>query len=335
LPWSDNPRDDAATMESRMLQEFGRMPDVLLFLQDYDIVNTRLYPRTALNDTKYLVLYDDTMRNVGEMMLTGLACADLLLPTYEYLTVRMPSVAHIPRVWQPHSALPAFALPYNPAPVNTVLLVGAVMDGYPLRQRVSERLNGGDTRFEQFAHPGWQPGKSLSHIDAFARAMQEHIACILDATVNNFVVAKVFEVPAVGALLLMSDDVRDGLEALGLFHGEHYLSFNASSLDETVNWVLAPANRLAVDTIRAAGQALVHAQHMTLPHRVETIHAAGLEAARVKRAGGEWDLSFAPFPNYDDWPRRDSVSAEIYRGARGYPRARLLVGHEEGRRLRL
>ena len=132
IPTSDNPRDSAEVMEARMAVEFGgRIPNVLLFLQDYDIMDREKYPRKLLSETSYLCWYDDTpFSGFPPQYAAGLDDATLLLPTYEYLQQRTPSLASVPRVWMPHSALPAFeSLPFNTDPREKVLLVGAVMGG--------------------------------------------------------------------------------------------------------------------------------------------------------------------------------------------------------------
>ena len=336
IPTFNDPRDNATYMEARMAAEFGgRAPDVILFLQDFGLLDTTLWPRTFLRNTKYLCWYDDTPRGASFEGWKALLGADILLPTYEYLVQRIAvgDLASKPRIWMPHSALPAFVLPFNINPQAQVLLVGMVMSGYPLREQVKARIDRGDSRLTQYSHPGWQVGPSFSHIDDFANAMNRFLACILDGSANNFVVAKVFEVPATGSLLLMSDDLRDALLALGFEDGRHYLSFNSSSLDATVDWVLLPANRPQVDKIRAAGQAVAHARHLTV-HRVDAIHLAALEAARAKADDDAINVGeVSPFPEYAKWAWKDERSAEFYRGERSYRRARLLVEHEESRLL--
>jgi hypothetical protein len=332
VPLVNDPRDSAEVMEATMLKNFGRAPDVLLFLQDLALLSRTLWPRNLLNETKYMCWYDDTPRGPNPSM-AYLMDANLLLPTYEYLLLRAPMLTDVPRLWMPHSALPMYELPFNTAPLNKVLLVGHVEAGYPMRQAVRDRMDRGDTRFEQFASPGWQPGQSLAHNDEFAAAIHAHIASIFDGSRNNFVVAKVMEVTATGALLLFSDDLSDALEALGFVDGQHWVSFNASSLDTVVDWVLDPRSRARVDAIRAAGQALSHARHRT-DARVDAIHAVALELARAKREGGEPNLgSVRRFPNYADWKRKDSRSAEYYADRAVYARARVLVEHEEWRRV--
>jgi hypothetical protein len=340
IPTMNDPRDSWEFMEARMLVEFGRLPDVLLLLSDVGLTGGRYdnFTRSGFfSKTQVLDWFDDTPRGIGPAYSQLLRGVSVMLPTYEYLIEnRAPATGGIPRVWMPHSALPAFfAQPVNPEPAPVVLLVGATMEGYPLRVEVKARIDQGDKRFVQWAHPGWAAGPSMQHIDDFAAAIREHLACILDGSANNFVVAKVFEVPATGSLLLMSDDVRDALVALGLRSGEHYLSYNRSSLDATVDWVLDPANRPAVDGMRAAGRVLAAARHTTR-HRVEAIHAVGEMAARVQRErGGVWDAAslaaVTSFPAYKDWDWKDPASARYYSEAAAYRRARVVEEAEQRR----
>lgn len=335
VPTVNDPRDSWEFMEARMLREFGRLPDVLLLLSDVGLTGMRSryenFTRSGFfAKTQVLDWFDDFPRGAGrdnELRLRGVS---VMMPTYEYLVEnRAPATAGTPRVWMPHSALPAFyAQPLHPAPAPVVLLVGATMDGYPLRMEVKARIDHGDKRFVQWAHPGWTAGPSMQHIDDFAAAIRNHLACILDGSANNFVVAKVFEVPATGSLLLMSDDVIDALAALGLRSGEHYLSYNRSSLDATADWVLDPSNRPAVDRMRAAGRALAVARHTTR-HRVDAIHAVGEMAARVQREkGGVWDAAslaaVTSFPAYRDWPWKNPASARYYSEAATYRRAQIV-----------
>lgn len=331
FPRSREPREDAVSMEANMLRDFGRAPDVLLIfhynVHEMKVVDRKRYPRVLLNVTKYMSVFDDLPRNPGPTFFSAgdvdwlsLADADLLLPTYEYLMVRAQAIMHVPRLWMPHSALPMFEMPFNSVPRCIILLVGHVdAIDYPMRAAIQRRIDDGDKRFERFKDPGWQPGPSLSHVDMFATALHANLAAIFCSNRHHYAVSKVMEVPATGALLLFTDDLNDALEALGFVDGVHWVSYNASSLDATVDWVLDPRNRARVDAIRAKGQALAHARHRT-DARVDAIHAAALELARVKREGGKPNLtSVARFPNYADWARKDPRSAEYYAGTSEYP----------------
>lgn len=304
VPRINDPRDSWEEMAANMREDFGRAPAVVLFLQDYDLLLPSKFPRDPFfNTTQLFCWYDDTTRSPSPDMGAALAHASLLLPTYEYLRRRVRPADETPAVWMPHAALPHFALAFNTEPRRAVLLVGMVMGGYPAREAIKQRINRGDARFAQFAHPGWQPGASFAHVDDFARAMQAHVACIFDGSGNNFAVSKVFEVPATGSLMMITDDIERPLAALGLLAGEHFVSFNLSTLDAAVDWVLAPSNARRVDAMRAAAQKVVHDRHLS-EHRARAIHAAALAAARVASGAAEGlDLAaLSPFPAFEAWP---------------------------------
>jgi hypothetical protein len=326
VPRARKPREDAASMEANMLRDFGRAPDVLLFFHynvyEMKVVDKKRYPRKLLNATKYMSMFDDLPRNPGLTFFSAgdaewfsLVDADLLLPTYEYLMVRAQAIMHVPRIWMPHSALPVFEMPFNVAPRRIILLVGFIdFADYPMRAAIQQRIKDGDSRFERFNDPGLLPGPSFTHVSSFAAALHANLAAIFCASRHHYTVSKVMEVPATGALLLFTDDVSDALKALGFLDGVHWISYNASSLDTIVDWVLDPRNRERVDTIRAAGQALAHARHSTAA-RVDAIHKAAIELARTERKeGGPNITSIAPFPNYADWTWKDPRSAEYYAG---------------------
>lgn len=87
--------------------------------------------------------------------------------------------------------------------------------------------------------------------------------------------AKVFEIPAAGCLLLLNAEMVPIVARLGFMPLVHYVPYTASTLDSVVNAVLDPVNADAVDTVRRQGQALVWARH-TVSHRAAVLHAAAL-----------------------------------------------------------
>lgn len=326
VPRSDSPRDTWDEMLVNMKEQYdGRLPDVILLLQDWDLLNPEMFPSPPeFATTQRLCWIDDVTRHPPESMNFAVSHASVLLPTYEYLRVRLPATVNTTTVWVPHAALPHFELAFNPAPKRVVLLIGMIV-GYPLREIIKDKFDKGDKRIELFHHPGWQPGPSLAHIDQFAAAINAHIACIMCASANNFVISKVFEVSATGSLLVITDDIADGMAALGFIDGVNYKSYNITTLDATLDWLLDPHNALEIDFIRAAGQKLVHDRH-TMRHRADAIHAIALEGARVKarldagHLNTTYDLKLIQrFPNYNEWAWKSPASARWY----GYSRRRV------------
>ena len=83
-------------------------------------------PSLAISRTKVLCWINDMPYQTRGAVSAALVGADVVLPTYEYLMPRLPQLFDSARVWVPHSIVPNFALPINPAPINQVRpLMGA------------------------------------------------------------------------------------------------------------------------------------------------------------------------------------------------------------------
>jgi hypothetical protein len=282
--WRVTPRlPEAATwpeLWTGMARQWGgRPPDVVIFVEDYASI-TRLGPRNASRDggssggPRAWLFSDDVHYFSEEQHATldaALHAVDLLLCTYEEPFRRLHPEHSRLRVFSvPHAASPLFALPINPTPREAVLLAGATgLPWYPYRALVQERIAAGDARFALLAHPGY----ALRHDPAapegsvgvgFARLLNGHLAVITDGLKLNYMVAKMFEIPATGALLLVNEEMAASLERYaGMLPFVHYVPYTAATLDAVVDAVLDPANRPYVDRVRAQGQELVWARHTT------------------------------------------------------------------------
>jgi hypothetical protein len=148
------------TSIDNMITSFGRSPDVILLLEDYNVLNpeNHLYKSDLLHGTNIICWFDDVVRK-GKIIEPPffpqgllLSMSQLLLPTYEYVVIiRMPETAHVPRVWMPHSTTPQFLLPFNTDPVYTILLAGTIdPDVYPMRSFIFDKMNHGDERFKRY-----------------------------------------------------------------------------------------------------------------------------------------------------------------------------------------
>ena len=214
---------------------------------------------------------------------------DAVVGTYMPLLEHFfPGAAGLPRLHLPHAASAHFLLPLNPAPLPRVLLAGAASpEHYPYRALVAAKVAAGDARFVQLHHPGYTPSEMATNSAVtgsnFAAVLHRHLAVITDGLVYNYTVAKLFEIPAVGALLLANSELTPHLAALGFMPGVHFVEYTWETLDAVVDWVLGAANRGAVEAVRAQGQALVWARH-TVQHRVAALNAAARMAAAVLHA---------------------------------------------------
>ena len=95
----------------------------------------------------------------------------------------------------------------------------------------------------------------------FARLLNHYRAAFTDSSRFNYLVAKFFEIPATGALLVADRKASPSLRQLGLIEGEHYIAASFDDLEEQVRFTLDESNHDSLDSVRARGQALVWERH--------------------------------------------------------------------------
>jgi len=252
----------------------GGWPDVVLFWESYPQA-ARYWPE--FREHGRLFVMTDDLHHEREGMEDALVAADGVLSTYApRLTAYVPRVDPERVHWVPHAACADFLLPVEESPAPVVFVSGAMSDAYPLRLAMRDLALRRPELARLHVHPGYRTdfdyGNDQRVGRGFAAAMHQCLAAFTDALVHHYIVAKHFEIPATGSLLIADRAVSDQLAALGFIDGEHYLSATASDLERVVSWAVAPSSYAEADTIRRRGHALVHARHTTA-HRAQTIDA--------------------------------------------------------------
>lgn len=265
----------------------GCVPDVLLFVLQYwwEFINlAHLGPRPPkLNNTVIMTFHDDLHWHIVKFRATqlqALMAADAIMTTYAYnILPYYPELASGPPKpiqWIPHAAAPDFFVPIQEKPERMkILLSGSTLPKfYPYRYMVERWIRDrNDTRFEQLEHPGY---KNYTGVRTLGRGYAEHVnkyvACIADGLILNYTVAKVFELPAAGCLLLLNDEMAPWVQELGFEPFRHYIPYNKSSLDAIADFLLDPQNLEAINIMRRRAQQLVRAKHQ-IHHRVALLHA--------------------------------------------------------------
>jgi hypothetical protein len=268
----------------------GRVPDVLLLVDGVATLGGLRGERAAspLAATRILLFINPPPLGLESestpALAAALAAADLVASTHDITAAY--SAKGAPHVWVPHAASPQYRLPMRPAAdVVRRVLLSPVSDGTAphlrtFRALVESRLRAGDDRFVAVKAAGALAGESAlaSASLSAARALNTHLACIADGTPANTSVAKLFEIPAAGCLLLLNAEVAPVMARLGFVPLVHYVPYTAKTLNAAVDAVLDASNAEAVDTIRRQGQALVWARH-TVAHRASSLHALALRLA--------------------------------------------------------
>jgi hypothetical protein len=260
------------TIEQRLMCEFGELPETILFWEGYDLLNLYACDIHNLRSRKIILADDlhwwnDTMR---QKKVVGFALCDLVLATCGYLWHNLyPEFAGSKQVaWVPHSASPDFILPYNSHPENVIFISGAAGPYYPLRERMRTLHAQGAHSLVCQPHPGYHTGHDYERDGNIGRSYATKInncrSAFTDSSIFKYVVAKYFEIPATGALLLADDSVSGPLTELGFVENQHYVSVSEENLEERILFVLDERNHEELDEMRRRAQQLVLDRHTTV-----------------------------------------------------------------------
>jgi hypothetical protein len=214
------------TLSSYFIRYFTRMPDLILYVETYETIKLhselpdwRLIPHTWL-------FMDDVhsfTSDASKLKKSALMAVENIIATYPYKIDEQYSMeTHtepsqwftLYRTWIPHSASISFFVGYNRNPVMKIFLSGAINNIYPYRQMAlkmyeenpSDSLN---NMIKYHKHPGYRPvvNATLSNVrNGYAQLINRYFAAMTDTSSKNYIVGKIFEIPAAGALLLVNSE---------------------------------------------------------------------------------------------------------------------------------
>jgi hypothetical protein len=269
------------TIKGTLLDEFGELPETILFWEGNDFLEAHTGDINRLECNKYIFAddlqwWDEPMR---QRKLVSFALFDTILSTYAYVWDNFyPEFCGTKKlVWVPHSASPDFMLRYNPHPENSILVSGHISPSHPLRSKMKLLHEQGSCAIAYHEHPGYLRSYDYD-IDqdvgrGYAEKINKYRTGFTDCHEYKYVVAKYFEIPATGALLLADDAVGPQLGEIGFIENEHYLPASEGDLEERIQYVLNERNHEELDEIRKRGQELVWERHKT-SDRARQIDAA-------------------------------------------------------------
>lgn len=258
----------SGSIKDRLLNHCYELPEIILFWEAYHVLARHAGEIYALPCRK--VIWVDDLHWWDQKMRTGktvaFALCDTVISTVGYLWNKLyPEFAGTKRVvWIPHSASPDFMVPYNDRPENALFVSGASGIYYPMRNRVRALLQQGNYSIVSQDHPGYYSfdyDRHQSVGSAFAKKINQYRAAFTDSSIFNYTLAKYFEIPATGALLVADDAVSGPLTQLGFIGHQHYLPVSENDLEEKIAFVLDERNHYELDQIRRKGQELVWSRH--------------------------------------------------------------------------
>jgi hypothetical protein len=258
-------------LKSILLESVGELPEDILFWEGYDFLPERAKDILGLDCRKY-IFADDLHCRDGQAryrkFISYLLC-DAVLSTYAYVFDQFfPEIsAKREVVWVPHSASPDFLIRFNPDAENKIFLSGAINHYYPLRQQMKALYDKQAYPIFYHPHPGYHCDYNYDKNEnvgrGLAKKINSHRAAFTDCLKFNYIVAKYFEIPATGSLLLADSSVSTAFEQLGFVENVHYLPVSSDSLEDVIRYTLDESNHTRLDRIRKKGQALVRQKHKT------------------------------------------------------------------------
>lgn len=202
------------------------------------------------------------------------AC-DAVIGAYQYLYKDSghiyPALPIKPSFWSPHCAINEFFndISFNTSPNDTKILVSGMTNKfYPLRMFV---LGNCSPIIDTLQHPCYDVAKYTENTvksQGYYKHVHNYLCSFCDASEFKYILIKVFEITAVGSLLLVEDSIKDPLRTLGFIDMENCIMCNKDNVYDIMEWILDKGNRVIVDIIRKKGMELTRSKH-TLRHRVE------------------------------------------------------------------
>lgn len=198
---------------------------------------------------------------------------DLIFSTYAYVFKKFYPESPFSRVrWVPHNVTDTFKVSFNKKPDNVKILVSGALNKeiYPARVKMSEY----DKKYgvETLRIQGYKRKIHNIYGHNYIKHLSNYLAVFCCCSIEDtpYIVAKFFEIPASGALLIAYDKyVKNELTHLGFKDGDNYISTTIEGMEDTIKYVLDPKNRAEIDRIRLNGYTFVWTRHTSLDRVVE------------------------------------------------------------------
>lgn len=185
-------------------------------------------------------------------------CDVILCPYDKAFRKRWPQYidkyVFFPHFFAPHDRYAN--LGFNEKPIPKCLLSGEVDSNiYPLRAFIKKK--GDPSEIDILGHPGYLVDDQACVKRKYAKFVNKYFCGVATSSIYNYVVAKYFEIPAVGALLL-ADEVED-LKKLGFVPFKHYVPITENNVLSQIDDCLVHQEKY--DEIRNVGMEFVRENH--------------------------------------------------------------------------
>lgn len=178
--------------------------------------------------------------------------------------------------WVPHGFTDDHYFKLKDKPINKILVSGMKGLLYPLRKYLITKAPENKDTIAYIPHPkyrkfDYENTKGLKIGNNYGAMLNNYICCFTDCSSLHYVLAKYFEIPASGSLLLGEETKYNNLEKLGFIDNVNYIKCNKENIDMKMQWILDPVNNAEIERIRKAGQKLVLEKH-SIKNRVKQMN---------------------------------------------------------------
>ncbi|CAF0908343.1 unnamed protein product [Adineta steineri] len=239
-----------------------------------------------------LIVFVDDLHFTSKLMFTSRqfifqSVATEILATYPYLFQNYyTDISPSKIIWVPHAASTLTNRTINETAENVLFVSGASMrDWYPCRAHGFDVCRKRKDLASCLKHPGYGPTmmKSDSYYyggERYFSYMRKYVFGLGTCVSVHYAIAKLFEIPANGLVLVTTDDMVPILKSLHLNQDEHFLTINCSSISSLKNEIIRIQNmsKENLTQIRQKSQEIVYQRHLT-KHRAELIHVRLLSQA--------------------------------------------------------
>lgn len=184
---------------------------------------------------------------------------DLIIPfMYEYFVEIYPQFVSkckfVPKFFAPHERYTKFL--FNDNPITKCLLSGSLnKDVYPFRFFIVDKRS---------TYVDYEPPR---HVGAeYAKLLHSYFCCVTSSSIFNYVLAKYFEIPATGSLLL-ANETKDS-KRIGFIPYKHYVPITKDDVFIKIKECINNPNDYT--NIRKEGMNFVRENH-SIVNRIELL----------------------------------------------------------------
>jgi hypothetical protein len=242
--------------------KFGCIPEYVLSFGKFETLSN-IYKKKC--SSKIVIIIDDIHHSsrIKKLQNKTFDKSFYILSTYSYIFKTYFGYENQKLINFNHSS--AYEICFNKNVINKILLVGHINSSiYPDRANFYNYVK--NTNRVRIVNPP----KYIQNSDIqkgyvgfeFAKLINEFICTFCDDSSRSYIVAKFFEIPSYGSLLLACNEkTKDEFSKLGFIDLVNYISCTPENWNDKMEFILDSKNREQIDNIRYEGYLLATSKH--------------------------------------------------------------------------